>query len=1131
MKVSFKILLCSITLVLFINNIFAQAPSISYATPVNVYTVGTAITPLVPTNTGGSVSTTTLATTSVSGPSGMGLNPAGNLYVTQYTNASVTYYNSSVTYIGTFGSGFTNPDGIVFDAAGNAYIVDAGAGSVFKITTGGVKSTFVSGLTNPLGIGIDASGNIFVAVTGSNQVKKYSSAGALLLTITTNVSSPTDVRVDASGNIYVLNYGTNRITKYTSAGVYSSIFASGFNGPYTMFIGSTGNVYVGDSGNNKVIIYNSAGTVLNTITVTDPEGVTTDASGDIFISSYSGNKIYEYPPMGGYTISGTLPAGLSFSTSTGTISGTPTASSAATNYTITAYNTIGSSSCTISIAVGNTVAWLGFTSTAWATGTNWSTASPPGVNDAVSIGVSAYTGAKKEPLLTTAVTVGSITFGNNGGSHTLTVTSPGALTIGGSLTIPTAVTPTITGSGAVNIAAAGMVNINGTGVLTLTQPISFTLMSSASGSASVGQITTTSIAGTAADSIHVQRYLTGGAGYRGYRLLSSPVYAATVSSNNVYNLNYLRDHTFLTGTSGVGNGFDQAGNPTLYLFREDKVPSNSTFTSGNFWGISTITPNSHSTSSYSVTGGTPGATSSFNIPASNGFMLFFRGDRTTVSPYVTSTVPVAATVTSTGTLNAGTIVVHNWYTPAAATMGFTSVVANAAVRGYNLVGNPYPSSIDWSTFSNSNPAASIYGLNVNPTIYILNPVTKNYDTYNAVTGIATGSATKIIPSGQGFFVQANLASPSLTFNESAKINAQVTGSNLLMGTPETQSAYNSFIRFRLSTDTINKSDMVIGFNNASSTKFNGNEDSAFHPGSGSLQTIAAISSDSVYTAEKWVPFPKSTASQVIRLNISARATGAYTLQRTDYKAIPQLYRVWLMDKYKKDSLDIRNNTTYAFDIDVADTASYGNNRFQVIVRQDPALMVHLLNFTATKSESGSRAVWVTENEQNYTYFTVERSNDGGVTYKIIGGASASGLGTYSYLDKSPAIGANLYRLKIVDLNGTTTYSNIVTLMYGNTATLTKTGIVAYPNPVKTLLNLNIAAGFNNNSTAALSISSLPVSYTVAISNILGAVMIKTTTTQQNWQADVSAFMPGTYVIKVVNNNDNTTVGQATFIKL
>ena len=107
-------------------------------------------------------------------------------------------------------------------------------------------------------------------------------------------------------------------------------------------------------------------------------------------------------------------------------------------------------------------------------------------------------------------------------------------------------------------------------------------MSSAAGSASVGQIVSTSIAGTAADSIHVQRYLSGGAGYRGYRLLSSPVYASKVSTNFFYSINYLHDHVFLTGTLGATNGFDQAGNPTLYLYREPRSIKMLPLPEGNF---------------------------------------------------------------------------------------------------------------------------------------------------------------------------------------------------------------------------------------------------------------------------------------------------------------------------------------------------------------------------------------------------------------------------------------------------------------------------------------------------------------------------------------------------------------------
>ena len=43
---------------------------------------------------------------------------------------------------------------------------------------------------------------------------------------------------------------------------------------------------------------------------------------------------------------------------------------------------------------------------------------------------------------------------------------------------------------------------------------------------------------------------------------------------------------YLTGSAG--GGFDKTGNPTLYLYREDLTPSNVTYTSGNFLGISAI---------------------------------------------------------------------------------------------------------------------------------------------------------------------------------------------------------------------------------------------------------------------------------------------------------------------------------------------------------------------------------------------------------------------------------------------------------------------------------------------------------------------------------------------------------------
>jgi hypothetical protein len=55
----------------------------------------------------------------------------------------------------------------------------------------------------------------------------------------------------------------------------------------------------------------------------------------------------------GYSISPALPGGLSFDPTTGSISGTPTAVSPATIYTVRAENLAGSSTTTLSIEVNN----------------------------------------------------------------------------------------------------------------------------------------------------------------------------------------------------------------------------------------------------------------------------------------------------------------------------------------------------------------------------------------------------------------------------------------------------------------------------------------------------------------------------------------------------------------------------------------------------------------------------------------------------------------------------------------------------------------------------------------------------------------------------------------------------------
>ncbi|WP_426670216.1 hypothetical protein ACPPVU_03010 [Mucilaginibacter sp. McL0603] len=56
-------------------------------------------------------------------------------------------------------------------------------------------------------------------------------------------------------------------------------------------------------------------------------------------------------------------------------------------------------------------------------------------------------------------------------------------------------------------------------------------------------------------------------------------------------------------------------------------------------------------------------------------------------------------------------------------------------------------------------------------------------------------------------------------------------------------------------------------------------------------------------------------------------------------------------------------------------------------------------------------------------------------------------------------------------------------------------------------------------------------YNIITVNASGQIVKTATTSQINWQANVSGLLPGTYVLQVVNSSDNSLVGKGTFVKL
>lgn|GEM_PF-265599 len=683
-------------------------------------------------------------------------------------------------------------------------------------------------------------------------------------------------------------------------------------------------------------------------------------------------------------------------------------------------------------------------------------------------------------------------------------------------------------SGSASVASTGILTMSGAGA-TLAAGGFLTLNSDINGSASVAAIPAgCSITGN----VNVQRFITGGGlNYRGYRLLSSPVYGSTNGTSNIYSINYLINSVYLKGQAGVPGGWDAGGNPNVYLFRENLASSNAGFSAGNFRSINTLgfAPNFN----YLVDND-PGT---FNIPAGDGFMFFFRGDRNVASLTAETTVsyiPTNTILTSTGTLNQGTVTVSDWYTPASTNLGWTTTAGNASVQGYNLVGNPYASSIDWDQYMFSAPGSAIYAPNVNPFIYIIDPVNGNYNVYQAGTGgvgTIVSSNSNIIPSGQGFFVQASSAAAQLVFNESAKVATQANAANgnLLMGHPPMAAAapVSQYLHLKMLKDTTGVDGIIISFRSNTSNNYSSAEDAKYRNGNGSV-SITSMSADNVPLAINSMPLPAQTKQTIIPLNVTASTDGTAQIQMAEIKSIPALFTIWLKDAYKKDSLDIRANPTYTFDILHSDTNTYGSHRFTLVMGENPALMIHLLSFGASKIQGGDQVVWTTENEQNYTNFTVERSTDGGTTFNALGGFQSSAQSAYSYLDKVPVDGPNMYRLKIVDLNGTISYSNVVTIMYANTnGQIAINGMMVYPNPTAGNINLSITSKQTNGTGT----TTAKPNYNIEIVNNLGTVIKSSQSNSPLWQSDVTALTPGTYFIRVIDNSSNTVVGKSAFVKL
>lgn len=243
------------------------------------------------------------------------------------------------------------------------------------------------------------------------------------------------------------------------------------------------------------------------------------------------------------------------------------------------------------------------------------------------------------------------------------------------------------------------------------------------------------------------------------------------------------------------------------------------------------------------------------------------------------------------------------------------------LTGFNLIGNPYASAIDWkatSGWTRSNLVDSGGGYDM----WIWNPATNNYGVFNSNGTVGTNGVTQYIGEMQGFFVRA-ATNANIVMTNDVRLH---TGASYWMKTGQTKTSLNIITQLKVKIESqagFGSDEVLFQFghqnNAAGAAKLFSNNKNA-------PSIFTNLESEKL--SVKYLT--DITQNSSIPISFQSGENGQFTLSFDSENA--NFEYLFLEDKIQKTIYNLLENPIYTFDSDVKDAP----NRF-------------LLHFTSEKS--------------------------------------------------------------------------------------------------------------------------------------------------------------------------------------